>query len=289
MQQINNKNIYKNGDDLLLKISSLPEHLIYEYMAKHKQPRYLYKYCSFTNLRQIEDIICNSKLWLSEIKKLNDPFEFNWTTTVSSNPLDRINKAIQLGKDFPVQFGMTPYEKTLQALTLALSPNFEEKARGLKDKSELVNPGVTCFTTKPFEILMWSHYANQFKGCVFEFEVIKDVQVFMQTLPVRYSKNYPTVEFTNVTRLEDLNQAMLTKYIGWSYENERRILRLWSGESPLSFKPSALSRIYLGCNFEKANLITLETLLNKRKRYGLNAPEIVETRIDNSAYEIKAT
>ena len=118
---------------------------------------------------------------------------------------------------------------------------------------------------------MWSHYANQFKGCVFEFEVIKDVHVFMQTLPVHYSKNYPTVEFTNVTSLEDLNQPMLIKYIGWSYENERRILRLWSGESALSFKPSALSRIYLGCNFEKANLITLESLLNKRKMFGLNS------------------
>ena len=114
---------------------------------------------------------------------------------------------------------------------------------------------------------MWSHYANQFKGCVFEFEVIKDVHVFMQTLPVHYSKNYPTVEFTNVTSLEDLNQPMLIKYIGWSYENERRILRLWSGESALSFKPSALSRIYLGCNFEKHKIRPLTKISGLYTRY----------------------
>lgn len=152
MHNLNQVNIYSNADDLLKKISSWPDDLISKYMAINKQPEFVYTYCSLTIPQHVEDVICNSKLWLSGIKELNDPFEFNWTTTVSSNPLDSINKAIQLGKDFPGQFGMTPYQKTLETLTLALSPNFEEKARGLKDKSELVNPGVTCFKTKPFEI-----------------------------------------------------------------------------------------------------------------------------------------
>jgi len=279
--------ISSSGDNLLKSISTWPDDLIYEYMVKHRQPQFLYKYCSFTNPQHVEDIICNSKLWLSGVKKLNDPFEFNWTTTISSNPADRINKARQLAAQFPDAFGKTPEERNLKILEMALSSQLEESLKQMQSKSDLVNPGVACFTTNPFEILMWAHYANQFKGCVFQFEVIKDVQVFMQALPVRYSKIYPTVEFTNISDQKELNQAMLSKYIGWQYEAERRILRLYSGESELQFKPVALSGIYLGCNFESANLKVLDELLNKRKFLGWRTPEVINTKIDISAYEIK--
>jgi hypothetical protein len=79
---------------------------------------------------------------------------------------------------------------------------------------------------------------------------------------------------------------MLSKYVGWRYENERRILKLHVEEIALAFKPVALSRIYLGCNFDNSNLKVLEDLLKKRQSLGWPSPEIVKTKIHESSYEI---
>jgi hypothetical protein len=89
---------------------------------------------------------------------------------------------------------------------------------------------VYCLSTHPDSTLMWSHYADSFKGICLEFSVQNEL--FCGSLQVEYIGGYPafSVSATN----DDANiQPLLTKSDVWHYESEFRVI---ASERPFVFE-----------------------------------------------------
>ena len=282
---LNSDHNSNNGALRLRAASSLSKENRINWLKEENQPSYLYKYHPFTNQDHTKDIVCKSQLHLNSADKLNDPFELRWKTTISKNLDDRIRKYMELSEQHPDQFPADPYQKNIEILAKALDTDLANKTADLLNNLRQNKHGITSFGDSPYNILMWAHYANNHKGCVFEFEVADDVEVFASTISIKYSDNYPVVEWTS-TENNPLKSAIFTKYSQWSYENERRILRVNQADSDLPFKQEALSKIFLGCRFSKENRKMLDFMINKRQEKGWRIPEIIYTEIDKESYKL---
>lgn len=80
---------------------------------------------------------------------------------------------------------------------------------------------VYCLSPHPDSILMWSHYADKFKGLCLEFSVQNEL--FCGALQVQYFKEYPILSITDTD--EDANlRFLLSKSDDWAYEQEFRVI-----------------------------------------------------------------
>lgn len=77
---------------------------------------------------------------------------------------------------------------------------------------------VVCFTKDPNNLLMWSHYANGTKGCVIEFELLENQEVYR----IEY-KNKPTVSADKIN-LKGAYEILTYKQKPWKYEAEYRCI-----------------------------------------------------------------
>lgn len=180
---------------------------------------FLYKYLSLNinNLTALNDY----SLYFSNYKKLNDSFEFVYSFTKRDDE------------------------------------NQERRKFFNQNNNKLVEmSGVLCLTkTDPEDhdkfssnVLMWSHYASNFKGLCIKFKAKvldrsfsqnRDCDIFDES--VSYSNNPVRI---NIEKGEGLTSHMFTKHEGWSYENE---FRFWSSSLGLKkFDPSCVETFYLG-------------------------------------------
>jgi hypothetical protein len=163
----------------------------------------LYHYLSIEHA--VDDLV-KRRIKISKYTELNDPFELLGTSLSDS-----------------------PYERILE--------------------TEIKKGGVVCFSETDSEPLLWSHYAQKHKGCCIGFDVA-DIDGLCQTIPIKKPKQVfvdmshfaeaaqkakassdlefgpsrPMVQ-KRANELEaHTNSKMLSKYEGWSYERERRLL-----------------------------------------------------------------
>ena len=117
-----------------------------------------------------------------------------------------------------------------------------EKLAPEKFQEHMYRTRVISFAGNPLSILMWSHYGSNHEGVCFQFDVAKDPESFLFSLPVEYSDDYPIVNW--VTDFDGFFQkTLLRKHLGWSYEGERRIITPHTTREHYPFKPDALTAI----------------------------------------------
>ncbi|MDI9858367.1 DUF2971 domain-containing protein [Flectobacillus roseus] len=120
--------------------------------------------------------------------------------------------------------------------------------------------GVSCFTSKKDNILMWSHYSEKHKGISLGFET-DELKLMsksshtgskVQLIPeeVNYSEHYPEVNIkfnsNNNLNSESFKYIFLTKANVWSYENEYRYISFELGKH--TFNKNALKEVIFGVN-----------------------------------------
>lgn len=271
---------------LLHIVSLLPIREKRRFIAKQNYKLFLYKYCSFNNPNYLSSVICDSNLWLSSPQSFNDPFDMKWSYTVDKNPVKRRQRLNEILKTNPDMAKKTWKQRHHQIQQLMLDAGGMEKRIRESSGKHTRAAGVCCLSQDPREILMWSHYADQHKGLVLQFDVSANPEVFLQAISVEYSTEYPVIEWTDP---EDtaLKIGLLRKFKSWSYEQERRIIRPGSADRLLPFNPSALTGIILGCRFPEGQLPKLETILNNRAHKGFSAPIVYSARQDSHSYKLK--
>ena len=113
--------------------------------------------------------------------------------------------------------------------------------------------GVTCFSKKFDNIVMWSHYSDKHRGVCLKFDILADADFFTTPYIVDYQK-YPT--FNYIRNRDGLAKFLLeTKSIEWNYEDEIRVMKRNAGF--YSFKKDSLVEIIFGAkviNSEKDNI-----------------------------------
>jgi hypothetical protein len=138
---------------------------------------------------------------------------------------------------------------------------------------------VLSLSKTPYEILMWSHYANNHKGFALEFEIpleqvarkivnLQEDRLFaakcwnLSFEEVVYSENRPTMsaykqESDPVYYLQNL---LLTKSKAWSYEQEVRVIDNRGGTGINNYNPKFLKSVICGSKASNDFVKTLTRL-----------------------------
>ncbi|WP_431023940.1 DUF2971 domain-containing protein [Halomonas sp. H5] len=128
------------------------------------------------------------------------------------------------------------------------------------------NFSVLCLTENKQNLLMWAHYSQDHKGCVFQLRCLPELdRPLCAARKVNYVREYPIISGldTYVKHLIGQNELdynnlfnifAFTKSSHWSYESEWRcVSQLRNFETGVDFDPlvpDELEAIYLGCRSE---------------------------------------
>ena len=132
---------------------------------------------------------------------------------------------------------------------------------------------------------MWSHYANNHKGLVLQFDVADAIEAFFPAFKITYSSDYPALNFLNKNEKEYL-KLLTIKYLNWNYEEEWRLIRTNGAYKYLAFNPKALISLTFGCKagHEIRNLVS--ELLKKREELGLPKIQIKQAYMHGNKFEL---
>ncbi len=81
---------------------------------------------------------------------------------------------------------------------------------------------ICSFCATPTNPIVWSHYANSHQGFCLVFDADNDV--FGSALRVDYSDEYPSMDVIEDNAEVITKVSILTKYSGWNYEEEYRLV-----------------------------------------------------------------
>lgn len=212
------------------------------------RPRILYTYRAIND--RLRDALMNRHLWASNPLSFNDPFDCTVPALNTASP-EEATKCVES------LLGAGNFSSEHQALAR------QEAAKGkiinaerieMSWRKSLGEMGVTCFTERPDNILMWAHYASKHEGVCLGFAEIGE-RIDVQS--VLYSKTLPTLKLVDLLPPKDLEATkirLLSKSCHWSYEREWRFIiadkRFSSDSDPrrkVPFSPRELRRVIFGC------------------------------------------
>lgn len=164
---------------------------------------------------------------------------------------------------------------------------------------EIINNkfAITCFSTTPDNILMWSHYANKHRGFCVEYDLskikIKDILLFLH--PIKYSEKRPVIpmtifDFSDLHNIKisnnkkkaiaDIFIALLTKCKIWEYENEWRIIYPQTKLDNLKLNEDIVTKVYYGANISESNKKQIDTIIREKKI------ESVQYKLDSNNFKL---
>ena len=136
---------------------------------------------------------------------------------------------------------------------------------------------VCSFTTKLDSILMWSHYADNYKGIVIEYDFRNTPEVKEFLSPVYYtSEALKTATWEEVSAISILG-ASLEKAKEWEYEQEWRLMTFTFMDKGNQKKNIPTPKaIYLGINFDKNNETHKTKLIEVAKNKGIKIYQMMK-------------
>ncbi|MEZ8154552.1 DUF2971 domain-containing protein [Vibrio splendidus] len=216
----------------------------------------MFKYYTFTEYAVTN--ILNNELYMNHYESFNDPFEC-WCSISTGFP--SIEGTSSRLEDILKAWGFDslddPDAKENYALYTESLVGSEPDVMGVIDHAR-----ITCFSKRPDNLLMWSHYANGLRGFCLEFDpylVLFNNPNFAEIYEVNYQANPPEIDTAvlavvmkqinyhscaledvscdneaepyenaldaSLSHSKDIYKKMLaTKPLDWKYEEELRII-----------------------------------------------------------------
>lgn len=259
----------------------------------------LYKFRTFDDNGYSLDALRNSYVWFSSSTNLNDPFE--GYSNIDKLQLDSIAEplTIKMYKTLILQLGLATnlveaelmtrkrYMGDLKGFKAMTRDTIKHFVQNLNDgRSEL---GILSTSANPENMerippqyqnmLMWSHYADGFKGFCIEWNQDRLLESLKQLngeskiacAPVQYVDRPHVCDFDVV---DDVSQVALNfmqslqyKHRQWQYEYEYRFLA--DSQGGLRYNPESIEAVYLGGSATQENV---EETLEIVDRLGLEIP-----------------
>lgn len=211
-------------------------------VSRNELPRHIYKYTNFSALKKI---LKSGKIYFSKPSNFNDPFDCNLTIDTNNTDLE-INNYI----DEITEKNKLSETDSKKYRTKYLNPTERFELTNTSVKQTKESFGVSCFSRKFDNLIMWAHYADKHRGVVLKFDILEDTDFFMTPVPIQYKAEYPT--FNYLRNRDSIGKFLLeTKSLDWAYEDEIRIMKHGSGLYKI--KKSALVEIIFGCGFTEKN------------------------------------
>jgi len=216
--------------------------------------QHLFKYYRLND--RTESLICGSQLWFSAPTGLNDPFECRpWLEFEHTDNQLVEGMARQLRRRNP---DLTPHAATADAVGIFLQGRHRNPEMWHALRSDITDRlskeiGMFCLSEHNNSILMWSHYAQDHTGFCLGFEATPYTPFFGAALKVSYSDELPHIEAFNTPAAEQIDKIFLTKFSGWSYEDEWRIIDHDEGPGLHAYPSELLKSITFGIRTSRQN------------------------------------
>ena len=111
---------------------------------------------------------------------------------------------------------------------------------------------------------MWSHYSQDHQGYCLEFEATDSTPVFGEAQEVKYAAELPVVDSFNTPKDKQIDLVFLTKYVGWSYEEEWRIIDLEVGPGLHEYPAELLRGVIFGLRMPAVDRAKIRAWVQKR-------------------------
>ena len=248
----------------------------------------LYKYVPFND--KSVDILSSNTMKFSKANEFNDPFDcvVNYDVERSIKHIKKDRKDLLLDSDlYP---GLSAAKRIqmrgqrLHKIKLAMENGTIQ--------SDIVNTwGICSLSKNPLSILMWSHYAENHRGFVAEFDssLTHSADYPEKTLAswkIDYSSKMPKTHM-GVSNFDDLKRMFLVKALEWDYEQEYRCLAHNSGPGIHKFKPEILTKIIAGAKMDPEHYRKLELLVSQYNHQHTLAVELCRVELSKASYELK--
>lgn len=260
-----------------------------EKTAGFQLPSKIYKFISLNNDEVFNLKIAtfeNRQVYLSSPLCFNDPFDCQLNMTI----IDSIDDFLKLGMNRKERRNLKKNKKMKIEIEKDATKLQEEISYAWNDfRSRIL---ICCFTESWDNFLMWSHYANTYKGICVEYDVQDLLYSKKMPLPVLYTdkliatKDYLTKQDFQKAEVETLYKAgiyaVLSKHLSWSYENEWRLIEIenstMKGKTSVLPRPSA---VYFG---ELLDGEIKKILIDKSVKLGI--PNLYDVKISNKQYKL---
>ena len=168
--------------------------------------------------------------------------------------------------NFAKQFGQEIPEEEINEIYNQFDSLIKEMHRGVGEAI-----GVSCFTEKPDNMLMWSHYADKHTGICVEYDFSKMFSSVPNSMlfPVSYSKQRPVLPIEKVCKIDDgkftndnnslevllpdILKSLVIKSSIWNYEKEWRHIVFTSDMKNRVVCLPIISAIIIGINISPEN------------------------------------
>lgn len=251
--------------------------------------RFLYRYSSFhpdstSSIEKAKDILHSCRLWLASPDDFNDPFDSKVHILQESDSTRRRQKISQLVKTFQPELTWKRRRIEVEKLMLRDTHSWQKQAEAAI-RSEIRSVGVSCFTSDPKNLLMWSHYADSHKGICYQFEMAGDLNVLSRTIPVQYTNRYPDINFFTY-KPQEIIDILLSKFDAWQYEKEIRLIAPQGARKYLQYSPKALKGVIIGSQMPASAIDILCDTIKQRSKLGLPSISIYTAEQHTSDYRI---
>lgn len=171
------------------------------------EPHYFkYKSLSGDSFKYFVELLLNQKMYAATFNQLNDPMEGMFLSK------EFLNRSIR---------DQLYYNKVSYRIISLVKNTLEEN--------------------KPNNMLMWSHYADEHRGCCIEFHFANDED----------NNNVHEIEYVdnnNILQREiDLQIILRKKFVDWKYEKETRFLKEMRDDK---FVDIIIDKIYFGMRID---------------------------------------
>ncbi|MDH6147388.1 MULTISPECIES: DUF2971 domain-containing protein [Paraburkholderia] len=261
----------------------LPDHL-YKYMAIRSQ--------SERRQQQIDRIFTENVLWFAAPASFNDPMDCNPSFTFlggteserfcfrrdmlaqlcneeNSNvhPLDQLDLHAEYHKKYP-EFN----EAFLEVARKLIIDDFQKRT------------GVLCLSECERDPVMFYHYGDGHRGMCLQFRT--DGHFFDKARQVEYSGEYPVIDYLSVPKGDSSTweRLYLTKYSGWSYEHEWRIITPRHQRGLMPYPESLFEGVIFGYLTSDADKEYVIRLLEKRRRPTPSSVKVYQAQLSRSHY-----
>lgn len=262
------------------------------------------KFFKYLKEDRIENILIDNKIRFTQPKYFNDLFDVNPTIRglnirgfinkipddIIDNISDEIYKVCLEQKIFDKNDSSDELKKCLQSLKNfnndELQEDFLEKV-----SNELLNKinnkiGILSLTKRNDNLHMWTHYANEHKGFVVEFDTNSEFFNFPQE--VKYSLIRPSLKIGKQLQKD----VFFTKGLDWEKEEELRIVKNLNEASEIKediflfqFPKEFINAIYCGNKMLDTNKNKILEIIKKDEN--LKHIKVFDTKVPKKDYELK--
>lgn len=220
-------------------------------------PKYLYRYrpCNDFTFEELSE----GYMWYSNVDAYNDPFE----------GILKFDTDCKIDELYNYLIKADHQRKLTKTKAIELAKHYHARPQELQERFSQVREftrnriGICSLTTKPDNLLMWSHYSSGHTGICIKYSTVKLIEPGVAPVIVEYTNDYPTFNYIREweDKLKLASESFQKKSPDWAYEEEHRLVTL-DRIGKIGLKRQAMLEVILGARISKENTERIEHSLS---------------------------